>query len=117
MAPHVAHPNNPRVHAFFFRGGTEESENVRTEAGVQTRLDHIELNDEIVGCGRSGEVDCGTRPVFFFLNAQKPERAAAARSTRSDGEDARSIVLISHGRWSLTEIIGQWDAGWGYNRT
>ena len=33
------------MHAFFFRGETEESESVRTEAGVQMRLDYIKLND------------------------------------------------------------------------
>ena len=44
------------------------------------------------------------------MNAQKPERAAPVRLTRSDGEDTRTIVLTSDGWWSLTEIIGQWDA-------
>ena len=51
-----------------------------------------------------------TNTPVGYLNAQKPERAAPARLTRPDGEDTRSIILTLDGRWSLTEIIGQWDA-------
>jgi len=82
-----------------------------TLALLQTSLDILSVDTPPPFIGFIAHSNTNT-PVGF-LNAQKLERAAPARLTRPDGEDTRCIVLTPDGRWSLTEIIGQWDARWG----
>jgi len=47
--PHAAHSNSPKMHAFCFRRGTEESKSAWTEVGVRIMLDYLELSFKIVG--------------------------------------------------------------------
>ncbi|KAF9778317.1 ribonuclease P [Thelephora terrestris] len=82
-----------------------------TSALLQTCLDVLSADTPPPFIGILAHSNTNT-PVGF-LNAQKPERAAPVRLTRADGEDTRCIILTSDGRWTLTEIIGQWDARWG----
>ncbi|KAF9645599.1 hypothetical protein BDM02DRAFT_3101091 [Thelephora ganbajun] len=82
-----------------------------THTLLQTSLDILSVDGSPSFIGII--VHSNTNTPVGFLNAQKPERAAPVRLTRDNGEDTRSVVLTSDGRWSLTEIIGQWDARWG----
>jgi len=78
-----------------------------THALLQTSLDILSVEGSPPFIGIISHSNTNT-PVGF-LNGRKPERAAPVRLTRGDGEDTRCIILTSDGRWSLTEIVGQWD--------
>jgi len=82
-----------------------------THALLQTSLDTLSVDGSPPFIGVIAHSNTNT-PVGF-MNCREPERAAPARSTRSDGEDTRCIIFTSEGLWSLTETVGQWDARWG----